>query len=170
MDFADHKWDPKTYNHHGVVVVKILCEECKREIGCTSRDHSRNAVQNLFSNFKKNHLHSALHIKQWCRKRQILDNNHPKKEGKLNKPIILTPTYHKRLVEEGVNIFLSVNDSISSYDPPFVIVGNVGVPHLKSFWFKVRCKLNGKLMLLCPQKGNLRANLENCAHGFVHTK
>lgn len=99
-----------------------------------------------------------------------MDNNHPKKEGKLNKPIILTPTYHKRLVEEGVNILLSANDSISSYDPPFVIVGDVGVPHLKSFWFKVRCKLDGKLMFLCPQKGNLRANLENCVHGFVHTK
>jgi len=73
-------------------------------------------------------------------------------------------------VEEGVSILQSVNDSISLDDPPFLIVGDVGVPQLKSFWFKVRCKLNGELMLLFPQKGNLRANLENHVHGLIHTK
>ena len=78
LDFADHKWDLKTYDHHGVAVVKILCREYKREIGGTGRNHSRSAVQNLFANFKKSHLHSALHIKQWCRKRQIQYSDHPK--------------------------------------------------------------------------------------------
>jgi hypothetical protein len=82
----------------------------------------------------------------------------------------MTPADHKRLVEEGVSILQSVNDSISEDDPPFVIVGDVGVPQLKSFWFKVRCKIDGELMHLCPQKGNLRANLENHVHGFLHTK
>ena len=169
LDFADHKWDLKTYNHCGLAVVKIYCGECKREIGVTGCDHSRIAVQNLFSNFKKSHLHSALHIKQWCRKRGLVYSDHPK-EGKSSKPIILTLADHRRLVEEGVSILQSVNDLISSNDPPFVIVGDVGVPQLKSFWFKVRCKLDGELLLLCPQKGNLRQNLENHVHGLVHTK
>jgi len=127
-------------------------------------------VQNLFSIFKKSHLHSAVRIKQWCKKRQILYNDRPKKEGKFNKPIILTPANHKRLVEEGVSILQSVNDSISSEDPPLVILGDVGVPQLKSFWFKVRYKLDGEIMLLCLQMGNIRANLENHVHGPVHTK
>ena len=169
LDLADHKWDLKTYDHYGLAVVKIYCGECKREIGGTGRDHSRIVVQNLFANFKKSHLHSALHIKQWCRKRGLVYSDHPK-EGKSNKPIILTPADHRRLVEEGVSILQSVNDLISSNDPPFVIVGDVGVPQLKSFWFKVRCKLDEELLLVCPQKGNLRQNLENHVHGLVHTK
>ena len=97
MDFADHVWNLKTYDHHGVAVVKIFCGECKREIGGTGHDHSRSAIQNLFANFKKSHLHSALHIKQWCRKREILYNDHPKKKGNSSKPIILTPADHRRL-------------------------------------------------------------------------
>jgi hypothetical protein len=79
MDFADHVWNLKTYDHLGVAVVKIFCGECKREIGGLGRDHSRSAIQNLFANFKKSHLHCALHIKQWCMKRDILYNDHPKK-------------------------------------------------------------------------------------------
>jgi hypothetical protein len=95
LDFANHKWDLRTCDHHGVVVVKIFCRECKREIGGIGLDDSRSAVQNLFSNFKKSHLHSALHIKQWCKKRRILYNDHPKKDGKSSKPIILTPADHR---------------------------------------------------------------------------
>jgi hypothetical protein len=170
MDFADHVWNLKTYDHHGMAIVKIFCGECKKEIGGTSHDHSRSAIQNLFANFKKSHLHSALHIKQWCKKREIFYNNHPKKEGNSSKPLILTPADHRRFVEGGVNILQSVNDSISEDDPPFVVVGDVGVPQFKSFWFKVRCKIDGELMHLCLQKGNLRANLENHIHGLLHTK
>jgi hypothetical protein len=33
LNFADHKWDLKTYDHHGVAVVKIFCRECKRRLG-----------------------------------------------------------------------------------------------------------------------------------------
>ncbi len=134
MDFANHVWNLKTYDHHGVAVVKILCRECKREIGVTGRDYSRSTKQNLFASFKKSHLHSALHIKQWCRKREILYNDHLKKECNCNKPIILTPIHHMLLVEEGFNILHSVNDSISEDDLVFVIVRDVGVPQLKFSW------------------------------------
>ena len=91
------------YDHHGVAVVKIFSRECKSKIGDTGRDHSQSALQNLFAKFKKSHLHFNLHIKGWCRKKEILYNNHPKKEGNSSKSMILTPIDHKRFVEEGVN-------------------------------------------------------------------
>jgi len=40
LDFADHKWDLKTYDHHGMAVVKIFYGEYKKEIGGMGRDHS----------------------------------------------------------------------------------------------------------------------------------
>ena len=152
MDFADHLWKLKSYDQHGVAVVKILCGECNKEIGGAGGDHSRTVIQNLFANFKKSHLHSALHIKQWCKRKEILYSDHPKKEGNKSKPLILTSVDHRRLVEEGVSILQSVNDSISTDDPLFVVVGDVGVLQLKSFWYKVRCKIDGEIMLLCPPK------------------
>ena len=170
MDFSDHLWKLKTYDHQGVAVVKIFCGECNKESGGFSGDHSRYGVQNLFTNFKKSHLHSALHIKQWCKRRDIPYNDHPKKDGKSSKPVMYSPADHKRLVEEGLSILESVNDSISLTDPPFVVVGNINVSQFKSFWFKVRCKVDGELLYLCPQKGNLRGNLENHIHGLLHSK
>ena len=170
MDFADHTWNLKSYDQHGVAVVKIHCGECNKEFGGTGGDHSRSAIQNLFANFKKSHLHSTLHIKQWCKKQQILYIDHPKKEGNKGKPLIYTPADHKRLVEEGVSILKSVNDAVSLEDPPFVLVGDVWVLQMKSFWYKVRCKIDGELMLLCPPKRNLRINLENHLQGITHSK
>ena len=150
MDFTNYLWKLKTYDQHGVVVVKILCVEYNKESGGTSGDHSWYGIQNLFTNFKKSHLHSALHIKHWCKRRDISYCDHPKKEGNSSKPIIYIEIDHKRLVEEGVSILQSVNDSISLDDPQFVVVGDVRVSQLKSFWFKVRCKIDGELMYLCP--------------------
>ena len=73
-------------------------------------------------------------------------------------------------MEEGVSILQSVNDSISSDDPPFVLIGDVGSKQLKCAWYKVRCKLDGEIMLLCPAKQNLRINLEHHVNGLTHTK
>ena len=115
-------------------------------------------------------MHSSLHIKQWYRRKGILYSDHPKKEGNNGKPLILGLANHKGLVDEGVNILKVVNDSISLDDPPFVLVGDVEVLQWKSFWYKVRCKIDGEIMLLCPIKGNLRINLENHLYGLVHTK
>jgi len=171
IDFADHLWKLKTYDQHGMVVVKIFCGECNKDCGGSSGEHSRyHGIQNLFTNFKKSHLHLALHIKHWCKKRDILYSDHPKKEGNSSKPVVYTTANHRYLVDEGVSTFQSVNDSISSNNPPFVVVGDVGVSRLKSFWFKVCCKINEELMYLCLQKRNLRANLENHFHGLLHTK
>ena len=97
-------------------------------------------------------------------------NDHPKKGGNKGKPLMYIAADHKRLVEEGLSILKSVNDEISEVDPPFVIVGDVEHTQLKSFWYKVRCKIDGQLLLLCPPKNNLRANLENHLQGFTHTR
>lgn len=169
MDFADHLWNLKTYDLNGVGVVKIHCGECNKEFGGATGDHSKSIVANLFTNFKKSHLHSTLHIKQWCLRKKIQYNDHPK-EGKKGKPVIYTAADHKKLVEESLSILKAVNDEVSELDPPFVVVGDVGVTELKSFWYKVRCKIDGELLLLCPPKKNLRVNLENHLHGFTHTK
>jgi len=84
-------------------------------------------------------------------RKKIQYNDHPK-EGKKGKPMIYTAADHKKLVEESLNILKAVNDEVSELDPPFVVVGDVGVTELKSFWYKVRCKIDGELLLLCPPK------------------
>jgi hypothetical protein len=52
----------------------------------------------------------------------------------------------------------------------FVVVGDPDSQHLKSFWYKVHCKVCGDMMLLCPPKKNLKSNLEAHIHGLRHTK
>lgn len=151
-------------------VVKIHCGECNKDSGGNGGDHSRSAIHNLFGNFKKSHLHSTLHIKQWCKRKAILYNDHPKKEGNKGKPLIFSAADHKQRLDEGLSILQSVNDSISTNDPPFVLVGDASASELKSFWYKVRCKIDGELMLLCPSKNNLRINLLNHVEGLIHTK
>ena len=125
MDFADHLWNLKSYDLVGVPVVKILCGECQKVFGGTAGDHNKTAIHNLFAHFKKSHLHSILHIEQWCKRNNVVYNDHPIKGGNKGKLLMYTAVDHKRLVEEGLNIFKSVNDEISEVDPPFVIVGDV---------------------------------------------
>lgn len=62
-DFANHLLSLKNYNEHGVVIVKIHCKECNKDIGGIGGEHSRSMIQNLFAIFKKSHLHCTLHIK-----------------------------------------------------------------------------------------------------------
>jgi hypothetical protein len=53
---------------------------------------------------------------------------------------------------------------------PFVVVGDPKAEHLKSFWYKERCKLCGDLFQLCPPKKNLEGNLKNHLQGLKHCK
>ena len=170
MDFADHDWKIRSYDQHGMAVVKILCGECNKEIGGNGSEHDRSVIQNLFANFRKSHLQSAFHIKQWCKKRDISYSDHPKKEGNKNQPLILTTAEQRQCVDEGVSILKSVNDSVSLDNPPFVLIGDAKQCEFKLFWYKVRCKVDGEIMMLCPTKCNLRMNLENHLHGLTHTK
>ena len=170
MDFDDHQWKLKTYDQHGVAVVKIFCGECMKEIGGINGEHSRSAIQIFFTNFKKSHLQSAFCIRQWCKKKGILYSDLLRKEGTKMKPLFLTQEDHRHLVDEAVSILQSVNDSILLDDPLFVVVGDVRCSQLKSFWYKVCCKLDGEFLLMYPPKWNLRANLENHLHRLIYTK
>jgi len=44
MDFDDHLWKLKTYDQHGVVVVKIFSGECNKDCGGSSGEHSRYGI------------------------------------------------------------------------------------------------------------------------------
>jgi hypothetical protein len=66
--------------------------------------------------------------------------------------MVLTVVDHRAHVEEGVSIMRSMNDSINSSGSPFVLVGDVDVQIMKSFWYKVRCTVCEELFLLCPAK------------------
>ena len=91
-------WNLKSYDLKGAPIVKIHCRECLKEIGGGVGDHSKAKISNLFVNFKKSHLQSTLHIKQWCKKKKIHFHDHPKKDGNRGKPLILTTADHKSLV------------------------------------------------------------------------
>ena len=86
MDFADHIWILKSYDLNDVPIVKTRCGKCKKKFGGTFKDNSKTIMHNLFANFKKSHLHSTLHIKQWCKRNKVMYNDHLRKEGNKGKP------------------------------------------------------------------------------------
>jgi hypothetical protein len=51
-----------------------------------------------------------------------------------------------------------------------VLVGDPSAEQLKSFWYKVRCKVCGDLFMLCLPRKNLSSNLESHIQGLKHTK
>jgi Pyruvate/2-oxoacid:ferredoxin oxidoreductase delta subunit len=73
--------------------------------------------------------------------------------------VVLTAADHRALVEEGLSILHSVNDTVNSDGEAFVLVGDADAETMKPFWYKVRCTVCGDLFLLCPAKKNLRGNL-----------
>ena len=131
MNFGDHMWNLKSYDLNGTLVVKIHYRECLKEIGGGAGDYSKAAISNLFANFKKCHMQSTLHIKQWYKRKKIHYHDHPKKDGNRGKPLILITVDHKSLVQEGLSILHSMNDSVSEDDPPFVLVGDAEGEELK---------------------------------------
>lgn len=70
MDFVDHVWKLKSYDQHGVVVVKIHCEECSKEFGGVGGEYLRSIIQNLLANFK-----SPI-CTQHCKRKEIMYNDH----------------------------------------------------------------------------------------------
>lgn len=51
-----------------------------------------------------------------------------------------------------------------------MLVGDPEAEHLKSSWYKVRCKLCGDLFQLCTPKKNIEGNLKNHLQGLKHCK
>jgi len=168
MDFDDHLWYMKSYDLNDVGVVKLHCGECEKNFRGTNGDHSKSAIHNLFANSKKSHLQSSLHIRSWCRRKGMEYSNLPQSQAPKGKAIILTTADYMRLVEEGLAILEEVNSSVDSVQGPFVVIGDEDVMQLKSFWYKVRCKVDGEIFQLCPPR-NLKANLESHVHGLKYS-
>ena len=83
----------------------------------------------------------------------------------------VTVADHKRLIEEGVDIFNIVNNSIDPKKPTFELIGDPNDSIMKSYWFKAKCLICPReVFQLCPPKRNLEANLMNHVHGVVHNK
>jgi hypothetical protein len=126
-----------------VGILKVFCKKCGKNFGGGTGDHTKNGVNNLFSNFKKSHIMRIGHIKKWHARKGVDFLNHPQSVAAKGKPVILTATDHKRLVSEGLETLKTINDSIDN--KPFVLVGD---PEVKSFWFKVRCIFYGDFFSL----------------------
>ena len=51
ITLEDFQWYLRYSYHNFVGVVKVLCVECCKEFGSTTRDHSNNTINDLFANF-----------------------------------------------------------------------------------------------------------------------
>jgi hypothetical protein len=106
-----HIWCLKSLDQNDVAVVKLHCRECVKDFGYSAEDHSKGAVHNLFMNFKKSHMVSTAHIRNWCRHKGVSFEDHPQSHVGKGKLMVLTPTDHKHLVQQGVKIVDTVNTS-----------------------------------------------------------
>ena len=71
--------------------------------------------------------------------------DHTQSVASRGKHAVLTTLDHRHAVTEGLGILKIVNDFVSVDGGPFVLVGDPAIEELKSFWYKVRCKLCGDL-------------------------
>lgn len=168
VSLDDHEWILKSWDQDGVGIVKLHCVECRKDCGSDSGNHNNSVVAILFSNFKNSHLASTQHIRNWCRKHNVSFFDHPASVVGKEKPVPLSPSKHKELIDEGASIVRDVNLGLLPGVLPFTVVGDVEIPNPKSFWFKVKCPYCRDLLSLCPPKKNLEANLENHIAGSKH--
>ena len=82
ISLEDHRWSLKSWDENNVGIIKIICHECPREMEGTSRMHQKNNMNNMFSNFKKNHVGTAAHVKRFCKNRGLDFNNHPQSQAR----------------------------------------------------------------------------------------
>lgn len=59
----DHSWSLRSWDESGVGIVKLYCDECRKDFGSNTGEHTKPGVTNLFANFKKSHIMSLSHIK-----------------------------------------------------------------------------------------------------------
>ena len=59
----DHLWSLKTMDVNDVAIVRLHSEECAKDFGFVSGDHSKAVVHNLFTNFKKSHMLTISHVR-----------------------------------------------------------------------------------------------------------
>jgi hypothetical protein len=84
--------------------------------------------------------------------------------------VVLTPTDHKRLVLEGIEILDALNEDIGGEKKTFDVIGDLNSEEVRSFWFRVKCNFCGDYFMLCPPKKNLEVNLRNHVNDLKHPK
>jgi hypothetical protein len=166
----DHIWCLKSMDQNEVAVVKLHCRECGKDFGSAVGDHSKGAVHNLFTNFKKSHVVSISYIKNWCRCKGVRFEDHPQSQATRGKPVVLTLADHKHLVLKGIEIMDAVNASVGEDQKPFMVIGDLESDELQSFLFRVKCNVCRDYFVLCPPRKNLKANLWNHVISLKHIK
>ena len=131
----DHVWSLRSWDQDRAIVVKLFCGECQSFIGGSLTNTTKITVSKLFSNFRKSHLISAWHVRNYYRQKGIKFDNHPQSGSTISNPVEVTIVDHKRLIEEGVGIFEIVNNSIDPNKPTFELIGDPDDPVMKSHWF-----------------------------------
>ncbi len=122
---------------NGISIAKLWYGECCKEFGGISGDHNKSFINNLFGNFKKSHIMSFVHVRNWCRKKGVDFCTHLQSIVPKGKTILLTNDDHKKAVTEGIGIIEFVNAPFAADEQPFVLVGDPKSLELKSFWYKV---------------------------------
>ena len=167
----DHEFSLRSWDHCGAAVVKLYCCECRCFTSGSANKHLKGNVTNLFSNFRKIHLHSVGLIRSYCWQKGIDFACHSQARTTRTNPIVITAADHKRMVVEGIAIVAIVNDSINIAKPTFQLIGDLSAVHAKCYWFKIKCLFcSNEVLQLCPSKRNLEVNLMNHVYGTVHTK
>jgi hypothetical protein len=104
--------------------VKVHCAKCGKDFGSSTGDHSKSAVHNLFMNFKKSHLMSTIHFRNWCWRKGIQFKDHLQSQVGKGKTVVLTPVDHKCLVLEGIEILDALNEDIGRERKTFDVIGD----------------------------------------------
>lgn len=167
---SDHEWWLKSFDLNGAGVVKLWCGECKKDCGGGSKDHTKAQIDNLFNNFKRSHIISIAHVRNFCAAKNVNFDDHPQSEAKNGRSLTLTPHDHKRMINEGVQIVEDVNSSLPDDHKKFTILGNLTADDTRCYWFKVKCPYCREMMVLCPPKKTLEVNLRSHIAGPKHLR
>ena len=167
---SDHDWWLKTFDLNGNGVVKLWCGECRKDCGGGSKDHTKAHIDNLFNNFRRSHIVSTGHVRNFCAAKGVDFDNHLLSKSRDGRSAVVTPEDHKRLIAEGVDIVGSANATLPSGHKHFTILGNLEAKDTRCYWFKVKCQYCRDLFVLCPLKVNLEANLTNHVTSPKHKK
>ena len=117
----DNWWFLTTVDINGYGVVKFFCLECRKEVGRDSGKHEKSKIQNLFNNFRWNHLLSNNHVKNWCTRNGVQYADHPQTIAPKGRTVPLTPEMYKSLIREGIEVMEAVNASLGDLQKPFTV-------------------------------------------------
>ena len=76
-----HVWWLKMVDLNGNGVVKLWCGECKNDCGGGSKDDTKTHIDNLFNNFRRSHIVSTAHVRNFCAAMNVNFDDHPQSEA-----------------------------------------------------------------------------------------